>query len=63
MPSRAKNRATPSGFMMKGLIPPAGSSSALKSGTSAPVQAVPFHHTSGRFGSEGLPDGSAEARL
>ncbi|MCY1503765.1 hypothetical protein D9M68_379050 [compost metagenome] len=60
----AKKRATPSGFMMNGVIPASGGESALKSGTSVPAQALPFHHTRRFFsGSQGLPLGSAEARL
>src|SRR6267378_15674 len=63
MPARAKKRATPSGFMMNGPMPPAGFSSALKSGTSAPPQAVPFQAINLRFGLYGLPAGSQDARL
>src|SRR5258708_15174197 len=63
MPGRAKNRATPLGFMMNGPMPPDGFSSALKSGTSAPPQALPFHSINLRFGLYGLPAGSQEARL
>src|SRR3982751_330666 len=59
----AKKRATPSEFMMNGFMPFAGSSSSLKSGTSAPLQAVPFQATSLRAGFHGLPVGSHEARL
>src|SRR6476646_8049921 len=54
----AKKRATPSGFMMNGPMPLAGSSSSLKSGTSAP-----FQPTSLRAGFHGLPLGSHDARL
>src|SRR3984893_4536334 len=63
MPARAKKRATPSGFMINGPMPPAGFSSALKSATSAPPQAVPFHAINLRFGLYGLPAGSQDARL
>src|SRR5208282_2219265 len=63
MALRANNRATPSGFMMKGFMPPAGSSATGKSGTSAPPQALPFQPINLRFGSYGLPLGSQEARL
>src|SRR4051812_43916874 len=49
--------------MMNGFMPPAGSSSSLKSGTSGPLQVVPFQLTSLRVGSNGLPLVSAEARL
>ncbi len=44
-------------------MPCVGSSSALKSGMSAPPQAVPFHEMSLRSGLNGLPFGSQEARL
>ena len=60
---RAKKRATPSGFMMKGFMPLAGSSSNTKSGTSAPTQRSPFHDTSVRLGSNGVPSGLQDARL
>src|ERR1700751_2326690 len=60
---RAKNRATPSGFMMNGPMPPAGFSSALKSGTSAPPQALPFQAITLRRGSYGLPVKSQDAGL
>jgi hypothetical protein len=63
MPSRAKKRATPSGFMMKGLMPLSGGSSTLKSGMSEPVHARPFHATSFLDGSNGLPFTSHDARL
>src|SRR5271167_1303148 len=49
--------------MMNGPMPFAGSSSALKSGTSAPAQALPFQPISLREGSKGLPATSHEARL
>src|SRR6201996_3181180 len=58
MPSRAKKRATPSGFMMNGLMPLSGGSSTLKSGMSGPVHARPFHATSFLDGSNGLPSTS-----
>src|SRR5579863_1409612 len=63
MPPRAKNRATPSGFMMKGPMPPAGFSSTLKSGTSGPLHAAPFQLMSLRAGLYGLPLGSQDALL
>ena len=63
MPALAKKRAMPSGFMMNGPIPPAGSSSALKSGTSTLPQFFPFHASSVRRGSNGFPATSHEARL
>src|ERR1700722_6066931 len=63
MLERAKKGPTPSGFMMNGPIPLPGTSSALKSATSAPPQAVPFHLINCRFGLYGLPAGSQEARL
>src|ERR1017187_4814791 len=63
MLARAKKRATPSGFMMNGPMPPAGFSPAGKSGTSAPPHALPFQPTSLRFGLYGLPAGSQDARL
>src|SRR3982074_3835714 len=63
MLERAKKRATPSGFMMNGPMPLPGFSSALKSGTSAPPQALPFHLINWRFGLYGLPAGSHDARL
>src|SRR5579864_3789627 len=49
--------------MMKGPIPWVGSSSALKSATSAPTQAVPFQDVSLRPGLNGLPHVSQDARL
>src|SRR5476649_2280171 len=49
--------------MMNGPMPFSGGSSTLKSGTSAPPQVVPFHATSLRVGSHGLPCKSQEARL
>ena len=61
--STAKKRATPSGFIMNGPMPSAGSEVAAKSGTSTPVQRSPFQLTTRRAGSQALPSGSAEARL
>ncbi|MNV51124.1 hypothetical protein D3C71_1431630 [compost metagenome] len=63
MPARAKKRATPSGFMMNGPMPPAGFSSPLKSGMSAPAQILPFQPINLRRGSKGLPATSQDARL
>src|SRR4249920_1447644 len=59
----AKKRATPSGFMMNGPTPSSGGVSGLMSGTSTPAHFCPFHAISLRLGSQGLPDGSQEARL
>ena len=61
---RARTSApTPSGFMMNGSMPPAGFSPTGKSGTSAPPHALPFQAISLRFGFQGLPAGSQDARL
>src|SRR5665647_1488943 len=61
----AKNRATPSGFMMNGFIPSSGAESGLKSGMSEPVHffAAASQPITLRFASYGLPVRSQDARL
>jgi hypothetical protein len=49
--------------MMKGITPSSGAASGRMSGTSLPPQAVPVHLITVRFGSQGLPETSHEARL
>src|SRR5437762_3220441 len=58
-------RPTPSGFMINGPVWAFGFESGLKSGMSLPTQrpAVSLHQTCLRVGSQGLPDGSHDARL
>src|SRR5262245_17225432 len=62
MSARVHSRATPSSHMMNGFITP-GLPVGAMSGTSNPVHRSPFHSISLRDGSQGLPVGSADARL
>src|ERR1700712_1156159 len=63
MPVGAKRRATPSEVMMKGCTRSGspGLASGRISGTSAPPQLLPFHSTSLRVASHGLPSGALDA--
>ena len=59
----ACSRATPSGFMMKEPTFSSGAALGRMSGTSGPVQALPFQYSYFLFGAQGLPSLSALARL